>query len=136
MGETEAMKALAGVTMFVVMAGCGFSSESGSTSGDNSGGATPEEAVTMLLTSLEAGSCADVKEIVLTPATVDCEMIGTLKGSFADEGVDLADVTYTAGDIADGSGSVTTDWGNGDAADTWQVEKIDGVWKVVFDSVE
>lgn len=129
------MRALAALAVFLVVAACG--SESGSEGPDPaSGGAGAEDAVRQLLTALEAGSCPDVKAVVLTPATVDCEVIGTLEGSFADEGIDLADVAYQAGDVTAESGSVTTDWGNGEPADSWQVERIDGVWKVVFDSVE
>lgn len=125
------MKALAALTVFLLAAACGSESEPG---GSTSPG--PEDAVEQLLTSLEAGSCADVKEIVVTPSTIDCEMIESLEGSFADEGVDLADVTYTAGEVVADSGTVTVDWGDDDAEESWNVERVDGTWKVVFDSVE
>lgn len=127
------MRALAALAVLLLVAACG--SESGS-EGRESAAPGPEDAVETLLMSLEAGSCPDVKAIVVTPATVDCEVIATLEGSFAEEGIDLADVTYTAEDLADESGSVSTDWGNDEPAESWQVERIDGVWKVVFDSVE
>lgn len=125
------MKALAALTVFLLAAACGSESEPG-----GSASSRPEDAVEQLLTSLEAGSCPDVKDIVLTPSTVDCEMIDSLEGSFADEGVDLADVTYTAGEVVADSGTVSVDWGNGDAEESWNVERVDGTWKVVFDSVE
>lgn len=126
------MRSLIALTVFLLVAACGSDSVS---EGPDSGSSDPEFVVKQLLMSLEAGSCTDVKDVVLTPATVDCEMIGTLQGSFKDEGIDLDDVTYTT-DVEEGSGSVTADWGTDDPDGSWQVERIYGAWKVVFDSVE
>lgn len=126
------MRTLIALAVLLVVAGCGSESDS---EGPDSGRSNPEFVVKQLLSSLEAGSCTDVKDVVLTPAAVDCEMVGTLQGSFADDGIDLADVSYTT-DVEEGSGSVTADWGNGDPDASWQVERIYGAWKVVFDSAE
>lgn len=127
------MRALAALTVLLLVAACG--SESGS-DGPETAATGPEDAVRQLLTALESGSCSGVKDVVLAPATIDCEMVGSMEGSLADEGVAIDDVTYATGEIVDESGSVTTGWGDGEDGSTWQVERIDGTWKVVFDSVE
>lgn len=132
------MRTLAALTVFLLVAACG--SEPGSDGSDPATAAPasgkPEDAVEKLLTALEAGSCSGVKDVVLTPATVDCEMVGTMAGSLADEGVALGDITYVVDEIVADSGSVTTGTGSDDETSTWQVERVDGAWKVIFDSVE
>lgn len=127
------MRAFAALTVLLLVAACG--SESGS-DGSETPAAGPEDAVRQLLTALESGNCSGVKDVVLTPATVDCEMVGSMEGSLADEGVAIDDVTYATDDIVDDSGSVTTGWGDGEEGSSWQVERVAGTWKVVFDSVE
>lgn len=132
------MKILAVLAVVLLAAACG--AESGTddarptTAAPEAAG--PEDAVRRLLTAMEAGSCSGVKDVVLTPATVDCEMIAGLEGSLAEEGIAVSDVSYAAGETVDSSSTVTTDWGNGEASDSWQVERVGGTWKVIFDSVE
>jgi hypothetical protein len=123
------MLRLAAVAAVLVVAGCG--SDPASSEAD---GAT--DAVTQLMTSLEAGSCPDVKRIVLTPDAIDCEQIGALGGTYSNQGVDLDDVTLTTGEVTDGSATVTVDLGTDDEDETWQVEQVGGSWRVIFDSVE
>ena len=95
---------------------------------------SPEGAVQELMASLEAGSCPRVKTIVVTPDAIDCEMIETLRDGYADDGVDLDDADFTAGEVVDGSATVTVDLGGGEDDQAWQVERVDGTWKVLFDS--
>jgi hypothetical protein len=142
MGETEGMKSSLAVVALLLVSACGSDSEpsaGGSSSPaepTESQSAAPARAVERLVASLEAGSCEDVKTIVVTPSLVDCEVIESLGGSFADQGVALDDVTYSVDEIEGDSGTVAVDWGTGEADESWQVERIDGEWKVIFDSVE
>jgi hypothetical protein len=132
------MKSLLAAVALLLVSACGTGSDGGS----DPGGSTDDGAalaVEQLVTALEAGSCDDVKDVVVNPAAVDCEVVESLEGSFADEGVDLAEVTYEAGEVTDDSATVTIGWGGDDAEnpdETWDVERIDGTWKVLFDSVE
>jgi hypothetical protein len=137
-GQTGGMKSLLAIVALLLVSACGTGSDGDS----DPGGSTddgPALAVKRLVTALEAGSCDDVVDVVVTPASVDCEVVGSLEGSFADQGVDLDEVTYETGEVTDGSATVTIGWG-GDAAEdpdeTWDVERVDGEWKVLFDSVE
>jgi hypothetical protein len=130
MGETDPMRmpAATALAALLLASACGSS--------DSEGSPGPEAAVTRLLTALEAGSCEDVKDVVVTPDLVDCEMIADLKGGYADDGVDLADVRTSRGEVFDGSTTVTVDLGGDEADQTWQVERVGGAWKVLFDSEE
>ncbi|MET0819330.1 MAG: hypothetical protein ABWY58_00070, partial [Aeromicrobium sp.] len=74
------------------------------------------------------------KDLVVTPDEIDCEMIGTLKGDYASDGVDLDDIELSSAEPVDGSTTVTVDLGTDEADQTWQVQQIDGDWKVLFDS--
>jgi hypothetical protein len=121
------MKHLAAVAVLMVAAACGSDAPASGT--DGAAGAVIE-----LLASVEVGSCPDVKDIVVTPDAIDCEQIGVLRGSYADDGVDLDDVTVTTGEVSDGSVTVTVDLGNDDPDETWQAEQVDGSWRVLFDS--
>ena len=104
--------------------------------GSDAGGAanSPEGAVRELMSSLEAGSCPQVKTIVVTPDEIDCEMVETLRDGYADDGVDLDDADVSAGEVVDGSATVTVDLGDDEDDQTWQVERVGGTWKVLFDS--
>lgn len=104
--------------------------------GAGAGGAanSPEGAVRELMSSLEAGSCPQVKTIVVTPDEIDCEMVETLRDGYADDGVDLDDADVSAGEVVDGSATVTVDLGDDEDDQTWQVERVGGTWKVLFDS--
>lgn len=134
------MRTFAVLVMLLLVGACGAgSSDSDSDSEADSEAVSavgPEKAVEQLLTALEAGSCKDVKKLVVTPAAIDCEMIASLAGSYAADGIDLADVTYAVDDIIGDSGAVNADMGDGKPADSWNVERFDGTWKVVFDSEE
>lgn len=120
------MKLLVATAALLLVAACG--------SGDGSASSTPEGAVTDLMAALEKGSCGDVKDVVVTPDDIDCEMIGTLKGGYAAEGVDLDDIEPSADEPVDGSATVTVDLGSDQDDETWQVQQTDGSWKVLFDS--
>ena len=120
------MKLLVASAALLLLAACG--------SGDGAGSDSPEAAVSDLMTALEKGSCSDVKRVVVTPDDIDCEMIGTLKGDYADDGVDLDAAQLSSDDPVDGSTTVTVDLGSDQDAQTWQVQQVDGSWKVLFDS--
>lgn len=120
------MKVLVAAAALVLVAACG--------SGDPAGSSSPEGAVSDLMAALEKGSCADVKDVVVTPDEIACEMIGTLKGGYEADGVDLDAVTLSADEPVDGSATVTVDLGTDDADQTWQVQQVDDAWKVLFDS--
>ena len=104
--------------------------------GSDAPGATnsPEGAVRELMASLEAGSCPRVQSIVVTPDAIDCEMVETLRDGYADDGVDLDDADFSAGEVVDGSATVTVDLGDGEDDQAWQVERVGDSWKVLFDS--
>ena len=121
------MRLLVAVTALLLAGACG--SDSGSSDADGAG-----EAVQELLTSMDAGSCPDVQRIVLTPDLIDCEQIETLSGSYTDRGVDLDDLSVTTGEVVDNSVTVTVGLGGGEPDETWQAERVDGSWRVVFDS--
>lgn len=105
-----------------------------STSAASGGVSGAEDAVRTLMTAVDAGSCAAVKDIVVTPATVDCEQVKTLAGSYDD--ADLGAATFAAGPVEGDSTVVTVSWTNGDPDETWDAERIGGTWKVLYDSVE
>ncbi|MET0929684.1 MAG: hypothetical protein ABWX74_09200 [Aeromicrobium sp.] len=128
------MRSLATVAVVALLALGACGSDPGSDAASPQSG--PADAVEQLLRSLEAGSCPEVKAIVVTPATVDCDQVETLAGSFEDEGVDLDDVSYAAGRVEGDSVVVTIDWGTGEPEEAWDVERVGDSWKVIFDSVE
>jgi hypothetical protein len=120
---------------WALAAACGSDAGSSGDAGDAGGAATPEKAVRQLMTSLEAGSCDDVRAVVVTPDLVDCEMIGELEGGYAADGVDLDGVRLETGEVVDGSTTVTASV-DGQDDETWQVERVDGSWRVLLDSEE
>ncbi|MCL3819716.1 hypothetical protein [Aeromicrobium wangtongii] len=117
------------VAALLVLTACG--SQSDGPARDGAG-----EAVKELLGALDAGSCAQVKSIVVTPDAIDCEQIQDLAGSYSDDGVDLDRITVKQGDTVDGSTTVTVDLGTDEADEQWQAEQVDGSWRVLFDSPE
>ncbi|REK72376.1 hypothetical protein DX116_01690 [Aeromicrobium endophyticum] len=126
MGETDVMRLLVASAALLLVAACG--------SGGGAGSGSPEGAVSDLMAALEKGSCTDVKSVVVTPDDIDCEMIGTLKGDYAADGVDLDAIELSADEPVDGSATVTVDLGTDEDDQTWQVQQVDGSWKVLFDS--
>jgi hypothetical protein len=96
--------------------------------------APAEAAVDKLMRALDAGDCKTAKRLVLTPSELGCDVVEQAKGSFADEGIDLDDVIYRAGPVHDASATVSINWGNGYPSESYDVQKIGGRWKVVFDS--
>ncbi|MFC5677521.1 hypothetical protein [Aeromicrobium endophyticum] len=120
------MRLLVASAALLLVAACG--------SGGGAGSGSPEGAVSDLMAALEKGSCTDVKSVVVTPDDIDCEMIGTLKGDYAADGVDLDAIELSADEPVDGSATVTVDLGTDEDDQTWQVQQVDGSWKVLFDS--
>lgn len=144
MGDTEGMKTLLAVAVLTLVgvSACGSdasdptspSKPSASTSAPvaSSGAA---DAVKQLMTALEAGDCDQAKAVVVTPDTIDCEVIESLASSYENEGVAVADGSFDESDVEGESGAVTVSWDGADP-ETWNVEQIDGQWKVLFDSEE
>lgn len=94
----------------------------------------PEAAVEGLMRALDEGDCAAAHDLVVTPADLGCDVVEQAEGSFADEGVDLDEVAYSAGAVEGDSATVTIDWGTGVPGESYEVQRIDGTWRVVFDS--
>jgi hypothetical protein len=120
------MRLLVASAALLLAAACG--------SGDGTGADSPEGAVSDLMAALEQGSCQDVKDVVVTPDEIDCEMVATLEGDYAADGVDIKSARLSADEPVDGSATVTVDLGTDEADQTWQVQQVDGSWKVLFDS--
>lgn len=134
------MKKLLAVVSLVVLAACGTSDDPGGKSPRPSSSTTSAApsgaagAVEQLMRALDAGDCPAARKAVLTPAELDCGLVRDSAGSFAEEGNDLADATYTAGPTQGSTARVTIDWGSGNPEESYDVEKVDGRWLVVFDS--
>lgn len=131
------MKLLLAALSLVFVAACGSqdSSEgapSPSPSATSSSG--PAAAVEQLMRALDAGDCKAAKALVVTPSAMDCGNVEAAAGSFAEEGNDLDAVTYEAGPVQGTSATVTIDWGNANPGESYDVEKVDGKWRVLFDS--
>lgn len=137
------MKLLLAAMSLLLVAACGTgdSSPGGMSSGPaQTHTATPvvqgpAAAVKELMRALDAGNCDEVRAVVVTPSAIDCGDVEAAAGSFAEEGTDLADVTYQAGPEQGTTSRVTIDWGNENPGESYDVEKVDGKWLVVFDSV-
>ncbi|KRC64765.1 hypothetical protein ASE12_08270 [Aeromicrobium sp. Root236] len=127
----------------LVVAACGTSDppETPPTSAPTRTTATPskslapaEAAVDALMRALDAGDCKAARKLVVSPAELTCDVVELSKDSFADEGIDLDEVVYRAGPVHDASSTVDITWGNGYPTESYDVQKIGGRWKVVFDS--
>jgi hypothetical protein len=135
------MRRLVAVAALLVVAACG-SDEPEPAKTPTSPSATtpahtlapPEAAVDGLMRALEAGDCEAAQQLVVTPSELGCDVVEQSKGSFTDEGIDLDKVTYRAGAVHDASSTVSIEWGNGYPAESYDVQKVGGSWKVVFDS--
>jgi hypothetical protein len=136
------MRRLVAVAAMLVVAACGTSdppepaksSTPPSTSTPPPALSAPAAAVDALMRALDAGDCKAAKNLVITPSELGCDVVEQAKGSFADEGIDLDDVAYRAGQVHGPSATVSITWGNGTPAESYDVQKVDGRWKVVFDS--
>lgn len=84
--------------------------------------------------ALEAGDCAAVKLVVVTPSAIDCAQVTEASGMLIAEGVDLDSVAYEAGEIAGDSSTVTITWSKDLPPESIDVQRVDGTWLVVFDS--
>ncbi len=140
------MRRFVAVSVLVLLAACGTSGPTQPTPTTESqkptssptsshAGSPPEVAVEGLMRALDDGDCSRAKKLVVTPSELGCDVVEQSKDSFADEGIDLDEVTYRAGSIQDASTTVTITWGNDYPAESYDVQKIGGDWKVVFDSV-
>ncbi|MGA8986613.1 hypothetical protein [Aeromicrobium sp.] len=95
----------------------------------------PEAAVEQLMRALDAGNCRRAKQLVVTPSELECDTVEQAAGSFADEGIDLDEADYRAGPTHDASATVRIMWGAGQPTESYDVQRIGGRWRVVFDSV-
>lgn len=136
------MRRLAAVGALLVVAACGTSdppepaksSTPPSTTTPAPALAPAEAAVDGLMRALDAGDCQAARRLVVTPSELGCDVVAQSKDSFAAEGIDLDEVTYRAGAVHDASSTVSITWGNDYPTESYDVQKIDGRWKVVFDS--
>lgn len=94
----------------------------------------PAAAVEAMMRALDAGDCRAVRRVVVTPSAVDCGVVSTAKDTFADEGIDLDEVSYSTGPVNGSSSTVTISWGNDFPDESYEVEKVGDRWQVVFDS--
>lgn len=94
----------------------------------------PEAAVDALMRALDEGDCKAARRLVVTPSELGCDVVQQSKGSFADEGIDLDRVAYRAGKVHDASTTVNITWGNDYPTESYDVQKVGGRWRVVFDS--
>lgn len=94
----------------------------------------PERAVESLMRALDAGDCARVKRLVVTPSAVDCAVVRAAEDSFADDGIDLDEVVYRSGPVEGSSTTVRITWGNGTPRESYDVERVRRRWLVVLDS--
>lgn len=134
------MRHIAAVAALLVVAACGTSDPpkpakpSPTTSSTIAALGPAEAAVDALMRALDAGDCKAAKRLVVTPSELGCDVVEQSKDSFADEGIDLDEVTYRAGAVHDASATVSITWGNGYPTESYDVQKVGDRWKVVFDS--
>lgn len=94
----------------------------------------PSRAVDRLMRALNEGDCKAVKDLVVSPSEIDCGLVAEATGTFEAEGIDLDAVRYRRGSIVGDSTTVTIDWANGYPTESYDVQRVDGTWLVVFDS--
>lgn len=133
------MKQIAAVAVMLVAAACGTSdppkpAAPSPTTSTATALAPAEASVDALMRALDAGDCKAAKRLVVTPSELGCDVVEQSKDSFADEGIDLDEVTYRAGAVQDASATVSVTWGNGYPTESYDVQKVGDQWKVVFDS--
>jgi hypothetical protein len=136
------MRRLVAVGTLLLVAACGRSDPADPTTPSSapSSTATPtvhapaEAAVDALMRALDAGDCKAAKKLVVTPSELGCDVVEQAKGSFVDEGIDLDEVAYRASKVQDASATVAITWGNGYPTESYDVQKVGGRWRVVFDS--
>ncbi len=109
-----------------LLGGCG--------GGEPPAGEDPAASVETMMRALDDGDCDAVKEVVVTPSQIDCGFVSDLGGMFAAEGLDLDDVDFSVTERTGDQATVRIEWGDGDPAETYEVQRLDGRWKVVFDS--
>jgi hypothetical protein len=139
------MRSLAALCLLVVIGGCDGSGSGSPAPSPTPTSATsapsqdhtptaPEIAVEKLMRALDDGDCAAVKRVVVTPSEVDCGLVTEAAGSFAAEGIDLDQVRYRATKAEDESVTVEITWGNEYPTESYEMQRVDGAWRVVFDS--
>ncbi|MGQ2910499.1 hypothetical protein [Aeromicrobium sp.] len=106
----------------------------GACSGGPDGSENPAAAVETMMRALDAGDCQAVKDVVLTPSEIDCGFVTEIGGMFADEGLELDDVDFTVAESSGDQATVEIDWNDGDPRESYEVQRVDGAWKVLFDS--
>lgn len=113
------------VAAVVVLAGC-------SGSGGEDG---PTDAVETMLRALDAGDCEAAKDVVVTPSLIDCEYVRGLAGMFEGGDVDLDDVDLeVVEEVGPDQATVEIDYHDGQQPETYEVQRVDGEWLVLFDS--
>jgi hypothetical protein len=136
------MRQIVAVGAMLVVAACGTSdppepvksSTPPSTTTPSPALSPAEAAVDALMRALDDGDCKAAKKLVVTPSELGCDVVEQSKDSFADEGIDLDEVTYRGGAVHGSSATVSITWGNGYPTESYDVQKVGDRWKVVFDS--
>ena len=95
----------------------------------------PAAAVETMLRALDAGDCDAAKDVVVTPSLIDCGYVEGLEGMFAGEGLDLDDVDFeVVEEVGADQATVEIDYHDGEQPETYEVQRVDGEWLVLFDS--
>lgn len=137
------MRRLAALTLLLAVVACGSDEAPAdrektspqATTSQSPRDSTPQEtAVETLIRALDEGDCAAVKDVVVTPSAIDCGSVSEAAGLLAAEGIDPDRVTYESGQIAGDSSTVAITWGNGQPPESFDVQRVDRDWLVVFDS--
>lgn len=113
--------------LLVALAACG-----GETVAPDKAG--PQDAVESLLRALNAGNCTAAKRVVVAPSLLDCGQVDETAGTVTAAGIDLDEVRYRVATVVANSTTVEVTTPNGNPQGSYDVQRVDGTWRVVFDS--
>jgi hypothetical protein len=133
------MRMLLASALTLVLVACGSSTSSPDDAARPTPAPTPtlppESVVEQLVRALDEGDCEAAKDAVLTPSALDCDLVEESRGQFDAEGIDPEEVRYRTTERVGDSATVHIDWGTKDApGEEYQLVRVDGAWKVEFDS--
>lgn len=121
-----AVTVVAAVCALLSLAGCGS---------DDDAQDAPATAVESMLRALDDGDCEAARKVVVTPSLIDCEYVRGLSGMFSAEGLELDDVDFQVVEqVGPDQATVEIDYQDGQQPETYEVQRVDGRWLVLFDS--